>query len=292
MSTLNPEVLASNSIDSNVESSEIVSQKMAEGRIEGQVACIDGPVWRATVSLGVMRTVSDSKGNFVFDHAPPGIGKIRVKSPETKFQDIELDILITAGECKKDVFIFLAAVTGTIEGIVTDENNKPIVGAVISGIYSPSKPPEVLTDQTGHFSFAEVPSGSYYVRAVARGHMVEGISVVVKGGEKVQANFIVKSGNLSVSGHVLTQKDHLPADCQIYLRRNGLVVTSVKTTASGDGKYSFENLVPDVYDIGIVSAGYAPKGWSGKVETSETVDFELEVPPKQDSPHCADPNFS
>ena len=78
--------------------------KMAEGRIEGEVGSIDGPVRYASVAFGAINVLTDQKGNFVLDHVPPGLGKISVKSPVTKFRDYEKNILIEDGEGKTGHF--------------------------------------------------------------------------------------------------------------------------------------------------------------------------------------------
>ena len=175
--------------DQTAQQPEVTVQKMAEGSVDGQVACVEGPVLNATVSIGMISTYSDSKGNFLLEHVPPGIGKIRVKPPVTRFYDYSQDILVEADN-RKNLFIFLTEVTGTVEGTITDETGKPLVGAEVSGLFRLGK--DAITsksDEKGHYIFSEVPRGAYYVRAKAPGFMTEGADVNVTGGSKVCIQF-------------------------------------------------------------------------------------------------------
>ena len=49
--------------------------------------------------------------------------------------------------------------------------------------------------------------------------------------------------------------------------RQGVVVTTVKTTSSGDGKFVFDGLIPDTYEMSTLCIGYTAEGWRG--ESSE-----------------------
>ena len=193
---------------------------------------------------------------------------------------------------KQDIFVFLEVMAGMIEGVVSDENGIPLVGAEVSGALKSGKPSETMkTDERGHYVFSGISSGSYYLRAKAAGHMIEGAQASIIGGGTALVNFVLKTGSLSITGEVLTQKDHKPADCQISLMRNGVVVTTTYTKASGDGEYTFENLVPDLYEIGVVSTGYSCKGWRGRIERNEVLDFQLETPSLETYSRCHDPNW-
>ena len=53
--------LESDKIDqSEVTNPETVIQKIAEGSIDGQVSCVNGPMRGATVSFGVIEAITDS----------------------------------------------------------------------------------------------------------------------------------------------------------------------------------------------------------------------------------------
>ena len=262
---------------------DLVIQKIAEGTVEGHVACVEGPIRNATVSVGMIYAFSDSKGNFLLEHLPPGIGKIKVKSPTNRFYDSSLDIMVEA-DMRKNISVFLEEVTGTIEGVVSDQSGEPLSDAEISGIFRPTKEATVVkTDERGHYIMTEVPRGVYFIRAKARGHMTEGAKIDVVGGISTRTNFTLSLASLSITGKVLS-KEGSPIDCEIFLTRKGVVVARTKTTSSGNGEYAFNDLVPDFYEIGTTSSGHTPKGWLGKLEKSEIVNFELEPIPSASSP--------
>jgi hypothetical protein len=169
-------------------------ESVAEGRIEGEVASIDGPVFNATVAFGAISSVTDAKGRFLLEHVPAGIGRITVKSPSPKLRDSDQGVLVEAGERKKGVFVFLRQVGGKLEGKVVDEKDVPL-SAEVWGFFKPGQPPEIArTDEKGQYSFSEVLPGSYYVRATAQGHGIEDNSVTIVGGQSNKANFVLKSG--------------------------------------------------------------------------------------------------
>ena len=271
-----PEESTGVSDQKEVKEESITLPKIAEGSVEGQVSCVEGPMLNATVSVGMNSTLSDSKGNFLIEHIPPGIVKIRVKSPTSRFYDLSQDILVEADQKKQNLFLFLSEVTGIVEGKVTDESGKPLVGAEVSGLFRLGKDVMIAkSDENGHFIFTEIPRGSYYVRAKAQGFMTEGLSINVIGGSTSLTNFTLKPGSLMISGRV-TDKAGKPIDCEIFLLRKGIVVTRANTSGSSDGTFSFNDLVPDIYEMGTSSPGHMPKGWFGKLEKSEVVNFELE----------------
>jgi hypothetical protein len=209
-----------------------------------------------------------------------------VKPRTSRFQNYEQDILIEAGMKKQGMFVFLTEVTGTIEGTVVDENGKPLVGAELSGVFGPAEPfVTAKTDDKGHYVFAEVPRGSYYIRAKGQGRMTEGAPVNVTGGSTIVSNFMLMPGNLTIRGNVVSKKEQGPVECDIYLMRKGIVVTRATLAGSGDGRFIFDNLVPDIYEISITARGHITMSWQGKLEKSETVNFELEEA-RPDTPTC------
>lgn len=105
--------------------------------------------------------------------------------------------------------------------------------------------------------------------------MTEGANITVTGGSNVVSNFTLKSGNLSITGKVVS-KDGNAIDSEVYLYRNGIVVTTRKTSKTGDGTFAFTDLVSDRYEIGVIASEYVGNGWAGKLEKPEVVNFELE----------------
>ncbi|MDG6907613.1 MAG: carboxypeptidase regulatory-like domain-containing protein [Nitrososphaerota archaeon] len=258
---------------------EVTVQKMAEGSVEGQVSCIEGPVTNASVSIGMISTFTDATGNFVLEHLPPGIGKVRVNSPLSRFYDASTDVLVEADQ-RKNLPIFLNEITGVLEGTITDEIGKPLVGAEVSGMFRLGKEAiTTKTDEKGDYIFQDIPRGVYYIRAKAQGFMTEGADVNITAGGNIESNFKLKAANLSISG-IVTAKEGTVVDGELYLMRKGVIVTRTNISKGSVGKYSFPDLVPDYYEIGIIAPGYFANGWGGKVEKPEVVNFKLEVMPE------------
>jgi hypothetical protein len=110
--------------------------------------------------------------------------------------------------------------TGTVSGVVTDKDGKPVAGAEV-GIYHPmekgAKPaadkqaetgdkakkekpvsvvPVVKSDDKGEFTLSDVPAGDYSVRAFLKGQGTAREKVSVKVGEttKVELKLAYKGG--------------------------------------------------------------------------------------------------
>ena len=58
---------------------------------------------------------------------------------------------------------------GTVNILVTDEDNKPIKDADVS-IYDKGEPYEATTDKNGECSITNIPFGDYTIEAVAEGY--------------------------------------------------------------------------------------------------------------------------
>jgi hypothetical protein len=262
-------------ISSNNASTVELDQRIAEGSVDGQVSCVEGPMSNATVSIGVLEAVTDAKGSFLLEHVPLGIALLRVRPSSNRYHEFSQDVLIEPDK-NENLFVFLTEVTGTIEGIVTGEKGEPLVGATISGLFRLGKPDVITqTDRNGHYYFGDILRGSYYLRAKAKGYMIQGVSVDVAGNKAV-ADFGLKSASLSISGIVLSKKEKTAVDCQIYLMRDGIVVTTAITSQSGNGKFSFDDLVPGTYEMSTLANGYSGQGIRVELQKSETVSFELE----------------
>lgn len=255
---------------------EVLEGNVAEASIEGQVACRDGPIANVNVSVGMISTTTDPKGNFLIEHVPPGIVKISAKAPSTKYYSYEKNLLLEGGKKKEGLYIFLTEVAGTIEGTVLDESGKPLTGVELSGPLISGKPAMITTDDNGHYVFADVPQGIYFVRAIARGHMIETASVSVTRECVTVSNFVLRAGELSINGKVLDKKTQAPVDCEIYLKRRGIVVTRRSVMKSGNGTFVFDDLAADTYEIQVISQGHVTANWQEKLDKSETVNFELE----------------
>ncbi len=249
--------------------------KPIEGAVEGLVATASGPLANAVVRIPEVKVTTDSKGKFVIEHLPIGSFSLLVDSPTARFRG-STTVVRTEAERRVTAFIFLGEAVGTIDGDVVDEKGNSLREAEVSGLFHATHDAEaVKVDEKGHFSIKDVPPGTHFLRAKAPGFMTEGQSVEVVGNAPSTCRFVLKPGLLSIAGKV-TDSQGRGVEAEVYLMKGGVVVER-KKTKSGEGDYAFRDLVPANFELTVVAPGLGPKGWMGKLEKDEVVDFRLEV---------------
>jgi hypothetical protein len=244
------------------------------GNVEGVVTTSRGPLNGAVVSIGELKTTTDASGRFALEKVAAGPMKLTVTSPDAQFEGASADVVVEEDDVK-DLYLYLRESPGTISGVVTDESGSPLPKAKVWGTLTSLQPTTVETDEKGHFVLTGAPAGEHYIRAKADGYMSEGASVHVLGSRTVDCDFALKAGAISLTGVVLDTGGK-PVEADLYLLRKGVVVLRIRSSAS-DGKYVFPDLLPGVYEISMVSLGYVPKGWSGRLNKDGVVNFELEA---------------
>ena len=133
----------------------------------------------------------------------------------------------------------------------------------------------VKTDSNGHYVIPNVPPGGHYLKARVDGYIIAQSIVKVIGAGTAVSNFKLSSGSLSISGKVQSKQSGAAIECKIYLMKSG-VLAATGQTKSGDGKFAFDNLTPDHYEITVDSPGHASKAWWGEIKKSEVVNFSLD----------------
>jgi carboxypeptidase family protein len=82
---------------------------------------------------------------------------------------------------------------GTLGGIVTDQFNAVISGALV-GLYSTDRVLQAKSDKNGRFEFAEAPSGTYELEASSAGFQprkIEGIRIPEKDAEVISIRLLI-----------------------------------------------------------------------------------------------------
>ena len=250
--------------------------KVLEGSLEGLVTTSKGPVIGATITFGEKNLVTDQSGRFMIEHIPEGPISLQVTSPSEQFTSTTTTVTIEADKLK-DIYVYLSEAPGIIEGVVTDEKGVPLKGALVWGVLSSLEPTTVETDDKGHYVLTDAPAGEHYIRARANGFMTEGQTAHVSGAKSASCDFKLVPGSHSINGKVVNVEGK-PVSAELYLMKSGIVVMRKKTEP--DGSYSFPSLVPGIYEITLVAGGYNPKGWHGKLEKDEVVEFQLEPMPE------------
>ena len=84
---------------------------------------------------------------------------------------------------------------GSIEGIMTDEGGKSVVGAIIrvERVYPPTQTGALIwTDETGHYSISNIRPGRWVVEFYKKSGLPVGLeSVTVIGGETTRLDFTI-----------------------------------------------------------------------------------------------------
>jgi hypothetical protein len=251
-------------------------RRLAEGALEGIVTTGSGPLASATV-VAEWKAITDAEGRFVLGHLPPGTFTLQVSPPTPRYQSSTTSVTLET-EKKASVFVFLKESAGTVEGDVTDGRGNMLANAEVFGLLRATQETEtVKVDEDGHYFFKDVPPGKHFIRAKAPGYMTEGKSVDVVGSKPTSCSFVLMPGALSLVGNV-TDMGGKAVDAEVYLMKGGIVVAKVKTRAV-DGSYAFHDLVPANYTLTVAAPGLGSKGWTGKLERDELLDFRLEAQP-------------
>ncbi len=79
--------------------------------------------------------------------------------------------------------------TGAIEGVITDEEIQPIMGATVGLIQLPDA--VRMTDASGRFVLSNLPPGTYQLSATALGYSAVARSVAVVAGQITETNLIL-----------------------------------------------------------------------------------------------------
>jgi len=186
--------------------------------IDPQIGLLDDPDTWTDLSGNYTLTslpVTDNAFAFIDQHEPVVLDGVKYASGKAFVGPFT----ITPGSVvSAPNMIMLKA--GTLEGVVTDENGIPIVGAEvdvlgydINGYEVNSE--EIYTDALGQYTIDYLPPGTYTVRATKDGWMMaKKDDVVITSGSLVDCDLVMKSGALggTVSGKITNYDEIAPKD--------------------------------------------------------------------------------
>ncbi|MGE5400458.1 MAG: carboxypeptidase regulatory-like domain-containing protein, partial [Ignavibacteriales bacterium] len=95
----------------------------------------------------------------------------------------------------------LAQTTGTIRGTVTQSDGTPVSYATVALVNTPMG---AASDAQGRYTIANVPEGTYQLRASAIGYKAVTTSVTVTGGRTASHNFTLSADVLNLQEIVVT----------------------------------------------------------------------------------------
>ncbi|OCA81484.1 hypothetical protein A8F94_21640 [Bacillus sp. FJAT-27225] len=169
----------------------------------------------------------------------------------------------------------LTASQGEIKGSVTDDNGKPIAGALVT---IPGTDVKTATNAAGLYRIG-IGVGNYQVKVQARGYTEQTKQAVIEEtGSTAEVNFTLEAlEGADLKGTVIDKKTSKPV--------TGAAISLIPkdepdfkgTATSGDnGSYAFENLLPGEYTLEVVMEGYLPATFNVVVESTDvTRNLEL-----------------
>jgi hypothetical protein len=245
------------------------------GTFRGAVRYPWGTVKDALVKAGEKSTVSDSAGGYEIAGLAPGKYLVTAEAPFPGYNAMPKSVEVAAGETKTvDIdFDFKKTV---VEGQVYGKEEKPIVGAVISGVLTGRDPAKAVTDEKGHFTIDTASPGAQFIRVNALGHMGETRDFTAPEAATTTLEFHLAQATCKVHGMV-TDKNGQPLRAEVFLSKGGIITQRTWTDAK-TGYYEFP-VLPSTYDILANAADYLSEGWRGEVSADTKVDLSLGIAP-------------
>ncbi len=121
---------------------------------------------------------------------------------------------------------------GKINGVVVDENDKPVLGAnviLIGTNYG------AATNHLGEFIISNVPSGDYKIKASFVGYEPKVETVHVFAGKRVEVKFKLKPKSFNIGGITVTAKaDLIPQDAETKTEISAAEIEHYQATNIGD----------------------------------------------------------
>ncbi|MBN1309270.1 MAG: carboxypeptidase regulatory-like domain-containing protein [Chitinispirillaceae bacterium] len=165
----------------------------------------------------------------------------------------------------------------TISGFVIDSTTEDKLENVVVQLQSGRRTIAAdTTDEEGAFSFDDVESGRYSIRASKDGYTTKTIDDTVETDEtELEVTILLDPiVTTTVEGTVTDSAEDTPlADAVVSLRSEGRTVAT--DTSDSEGKYSFEEVTTGDYTVRVSLSGYTPVSVEVTVESSEAVTVDV-----------------
>ncbi|RDY67621.1 PEGA domain-containing protein, partial [Halobacillus trueperi] len=161
----------------------------------------------------------------------------------------------------------------TLQGLITDENGDPIVGADIVVRQFTAGGPVIATAIThadGGYLIPSLPQGSFTIIVTAQGYGTETASVLLEPGSTATQNFTLTQLVSNVEGIVTDaeSEDPLPDVLIQLFNTNGILIGSFQTAV--DGTYRIEGFTPGQYTITFSRPDYQTQSIGFMTNPNET----------------------
>ncbi len=213
-----------------------------------------GPVESGSGLERVFRVTTDEDGRFEIDGAPPG--EYRATATHADYLPGErIAVNIEAGEQTTRKLVL--ELGGSVNGIVTDENDQPLAGIQI---FLSSADSTVFfnkgtnTDKDGRYELNGLKGGLVNIRVIARGYVdsTKTNVSIVESRLTEGIDFRLERGNV-ISGIVVNYVDEPVVGATVTVSGKGSYET---TRTDKNGEFSISGFTEDVVNMSVRAPGY------------------------------------
>lgn len=229
------------------------------GILKGQVvdAATGNGLAGVTITLSGTAAASvstDAGGAFQFNNLAPGTYSVALSL--AGYTAVSTQTVVNAGAVTDLGIVSLvkdaAAMTGTVRGVVTDEQTSlPLAGVAVTA----SGAPPTVTDAAGAYQVANVPAGAVTITAAKAGYATAtGAASLTAGGVLVFSPALhAQAGTVTIQGRIVDGATGTPL--------SGVTVTlsgpaQQTMTTSADGVFSFASLPAGSYTLQASVTGF------------------------------------
>lgn len=169
--------------------------------------------------------------------------------------------------------------TATINGTITDQSTGLVLpNTTVSLLQGMSTIATTQSNASGFYTFTNVVPGNYTVEAARTNYVTGSANVTAVGGTSTTANIALVPQPSTVSGNVSNGGPLNNATVQL-LNNSGTIVDTTTTNVAGN--YSFPNVIPGLYNVAVMAAGFQSQSQSVMTEPNQAsvVNFTLVANP-------------
>ncbi|GHV48903.1 hypothetical protein FACS1894181_06000 [Bacteroidia bacterium] len=218
------------------------------------------PVQGCTVTLllageGGRSITTGTDGTFLFDDlAPNSYGIDVVRSGYVS--ENKRNISVTSGSTvAADIVLSkTSSMYGSITGIIKDvQTSQPLENCVVTLILGGQSVTSKTTGTDGIFQFPDLAPNVYNLTVIRGGYQNGSrTNVSVTAGNATPVDITLSKTSGSIYGFIKDAETLQPlAGCTVTLLPGGTTKTTI-----ADGAYQFDNVSPNIYEVGVVRSGY------------------------------------
>lgn len=213
----------------------------------------------------------------VYSFANVDTGQYTIRASKTGYTTKSVAETVDTGESDVAVNIALAVIIRTtVAGIVTDSAKVTALANVAVQLRSGTQTLRIdTTGSDGKYSFENVDTGDYTVRASLSGYTTKSLAAAVTDSTPVTVNIALATiVTATVSGTVKDSATAAPLPgAVVQLRKSSATVAT--DTCDSAGKYSFDEVEAANYTVRASLAGYTTKSLTAAVTSSAAVTVDI-----------------